>query len=165
MIIWVFSLHLTSHRKTRMIILANPIFADGGRDQLDQLRDPEDEFWKVKSCKHLQRELRTTTHSNNNSAPSSVQFSSVAQSCLTLCNPMDCITPGFPVHHQLPVCSNSCPSSQWCHSPSSPSPPVFNLSQQQDLFKWVSSFHQVAKVLELQLQHQSFQWIFRTDFL
>ena len=77
MIIWVFSLHLTSYRKTQMIILANPIFADGGRDQLDQLRDPEDESWKVKSCKHLQRELRTTTHSNNNSAPSSVQFSSV----------------------------------------------------------------------------------------
>ena len=48
---------------------------------------------------------------------------------------------------------------------SSPSPPAFNLSQHQDLFKWVSSSHQVAKVLEFQLQHQSFQWIFRTDFL
>ena len=47
----------------------------------------------------------------------------------------------------------------------SPSPPTFNLSQHQGLFKWVSSSHQVAKVLELQLQHQSFQWIFRTDFL
>ena len=51
------------------------------------------------------------------------------------------------------------------HSLSSPSPPTFNLSQHQDLFKWVSSLHQVAKVLEFQLQHQSFQWIFRTDFL
>ena len=48
---------------------------------------------------------------------------------------------------------------------SSPSPPTFNLSQHQGLFQWVSSSHQVAKVLEFQLQHQSFQWIFRTDFL
>ena len=47
----------------------------------------------------------------------------------------------------------------------SPSPPAFNLSQNQGLFKWVSSSHQVAKVLEFQLQHQSFQWMFRTDFL
>ena len=65
--------------------------------------------------------------------------------------------------------SNSCPSSQWCHptiSPlSSPSPPAFNLSQHQGLSKWVSCSHQVAKVLEFQLQHQSFQWIFRTDLL
>ena len=63
---------------------------------------------------------------------------------------------------------NSCPSSWWCH-PSyplwSPSPPAFNLSQHQGLFKWVSSSHQVDKIWEFQLQHQSFQWIFRTDFL
>ena len=51
------------------------------------------------------------------------------------------------------------------HPLSSPSPPTFNLSQHQGLFQWVSSSHQVAKVLEFQLQHQSFQWIFRTDFL
>ena len=61
------------------------------------------------------------------------------------------------------ACSNWCPLSQWCYQPShpqsSPSPPAFNLSQYQDLFQWVSSSHQVAKVLELQLQHQSFQWI------
>ena len=64
---------------------------------------------------------------------------------------------------------NSCPLSQWCHPTShplsSPSPPAFNLSQHQGLFKWVSSSHQVAKVLEFQLQHQSFQWTPRTDFL
>ena len=47
----------------------------------------------------------------------------------------------------------------------SPFPPAFNLSQHQGLFQWISSLHQVAKVLELQLQHQSFQWLFRTDFL
>ena len=65
--------------------------------------------------------------------------------------------------------SNSCPSSQWCHPTISssviPSPPVFNLSQNQGLFQWVTSSHQVAKVLEFQLQHQFFQWIFRIDFL
>ena len=55
--------------------------------------------------------------------------------------------------------------SQPCHPLLSPSPLVFNLSQQQGLFQWVSSSHQVAKVLEFQLQHESFQWIFRTDFL
>ena len=62
---------------------------------------------------------------------------------------------------------NSCPSSQWCHVTISssviPSPPAFNLSQHQGLFKWVSSLHQVAKVLVF--EHQSFQWILRTDFL
>ena len=51
------------------------------------------------------------------------------------------------------------------HPLASPSPPSFNLSQHQGLFKWVSFLHQVAKILEFQLQHQSFQWIFRTDFL
>ena len=58
------------------------------------------------------------------------------------------------------VCSDSCPSSQWCHPTisSSPSPLALNLSQHQDLFQVVSSLHHVAKVLELQLQHQSFQW-------
>ena len=63
--------------------------------------------------------------------------------------------------------SNSCPSSQWCHPTisSSVSPPALNLSQHQGLFQGVSSSHQVAKVLEFQLQYQSFQWIFRTDFL
>ena len=62
------------------------------------------------------------------------------------------------------VYSNSCTLGWWCHPLSSPSPPAFNLSQHRGLFKWVNSSHQVAKVLEFQLQHQSFQWIFRTDF-
>ena len=98
------------------------------------------------------------------------QFSSVAHSCLTLCDPMDCSTPGFPVHHQLPEFAQThvhqgSDAIQPPHYLSFPSPPAFNLSQHQGLFQWVSSSHQVAKVLELQLQHQSFQWIFRTDFL
>ena len=95
---------------------------------------------------------------------------SVAQSCLTLCDPMDCSTPGFPVLHYLPEFAQThvyCISDaiQPSHPLSSPSPPAFNLSQHQSLSQWYSSSHQVAKVLEFQLQHQSFQWIFRTDFL
>ena len=99
-----------------------------------------------------------------------VQFSSVAQLCLTLCNPMDCSTSVFSVHHQLPELAQThvhrvSDDIQPSHPLSSSSPPAFNLSQHQGLFQWVSSLHQVAKVLEFQLQHQSFQWIFRTDFL
>ena len=101
---------------------------------------------------------------------SSVQFISVAKSCLTLCSFMDCSMPGLPVHQELPELAQThvhrvggaiLPS----HHLSSPSPPVFSLSQQQGLCQWVSSLHQVAKTSELQLQLQSFQWIFRTDFL
>ena len=99
-----------------------------------------------------------------------VQFSSIAQSCLTLCNPMNRSTPGLPVHHQLPEFTQThvhrvSDAIQPSHSLSSPSPPTFNLSQHQGLFNWISSSHQVAKVLEFQLQHQSFQWTPRTDLL
>ena len=84
--------------------------------------------------------------------------------------PMDCSTPGLPVHHQLPEFTQTHlhwvdDAIQPSHPLLSPSPPTFNLSQHQGLSKWVSSLHQVAKVLEFQLQHQSFQRIFRTDFL
>ena len=83
----------------------------------------------------------------------SVQFSSVAQSCPTLCNPKDCNTSGFPVHHQLQKLAQTHvhqvrEAIQPSHPLSSPSLPAFNLSQHQGLFKWVSSSHQVAKVLE-----------------
>ena len=85
-------------------------------------------------------------------------------------DPMDCSMPGFPVHHQLPELAQTHVQRvddviQPSHPLSSPSPPAFNLSQHQDLFQSVSSSHQVDKVLELQLQHQSFQCIFITDFL
>ena len=98
------------------------------------------------------------------------QFSSVAQLCLTLCDPMDCSTPGLLVHHQLPEFTQTHvhwvgDAIQPSHPLSSLSSPTFNLSQHQSLFKWVSSSHQVAEVLEFQLQHRSFQWIFRADFL
>ena len=83
---------------------------------------------------------------------------------------MDCSIPGFPVHHQLPELAQIHvhpvgDAIQPSHPLSSPSPPAFNLSHHQGLFKWISPSHQVTKVLEFQLQHQSFQWIFRTNFL
>ena len=102
--------------------------------------------------------------------PSKCTFSSVTQSCPTLCDPMNRSRPGLPVHHQLPELAQT--HVHWVgnaiqpsHPLLSPSPPALNLSQHQGLFQWVSSSHQVTKVLELQLQHQSFQWIFRADFL
>ena len=100
----------------------------------------------------------------------SVQLSSLDQSCPTLCDPMDCSTPGLPVHHQLLESTQTHvhrvgDAIQPSRHLSSPSPPALNLSQHQGLFKWVSSLHQVVKVLEFQLQHQSYQWTPRTDFL
>ena len=95
---------------------------------------------------------------------------SVAQSCPTLCDPIDCSRPGLPVHHQLPEFTQTHvhwvgDAIQPSHPLSSPSPPAFNLSQHQGPFQGISSLYQMAKVLEFQLQHQSLQWIFRTDFL
>ena len=99
---------------------------------------------------------------------SSVQFSHSV--CPALCNPMNCSSPGLPVHHQLPEPTQTHvhwvgDAIQPSHPLWSPSPPALNLSQHQGLFKWVSSSHEVAKVLEFQLQHQSFQWTSRTDLL
>ena len=97
-----------------------------------------------------------------------VQFSSVAQFCLTLCDPVNRSMSGLPVYHQLLEFTQT--HVQWVgdaiqpsHPLSSPSPPAPNLSQHQGLFQWVNSSHEVAKVLEFQLQHQSFQWTPRTD--
>ena len=100
------------------------------------------------------------------SASFAVQFSSVSQSCPTLWDPMDCSTQGFPVYHQL--CSLLKLTSIESVMPSSYlilCPPAPNPSQHQSLFQWVNSSHEVAKVLECQLQHQSFQWTPRTDLL
>ena len=98
---------------------------------------------------------------------SSVQFSSVSQSCPTLCDPMNHSTPGLPVHHQLLDFTQSHAhrvgdSIQPSHPLSSRSPPAPNPSQYQGLFQWVNSSHEVTKVLEFQLQHQSFQCTPRT---
>ena len=96
--------------------------------------------------------------------------SSVAQSCPTLCDPMNHSTPALPVHHQLPEIIQTHvhrvdDAIQLSHPLSSPSPPAPNPSKHQGLLQWVNSSHEVAKVLEFQLQHQSFQWTPRTDLL
>ena len=90
------------------------------------------------------------------------QFSSVAQSYPTLCNPMNRSTPSFPVYHQLLEFTQTHvhrvgDAIQPSHLLLSPSPPVPNTSQHQGLFQGVNTLHEVAKVLEFQLQHQSFQ--------
>ena len=101
---------------------------------------------------------------------SKVQLLSRVQLFVT---PMDCSTPGLPVYHQLPELLKLMsvelvmPSNHLSICPSTPIPssPSFNLSQHQSLFKWVISSHHMDKVLEFQLQRQSFQWIFWTEFL
>ena len=109
----------------------------------------EGEAWKMVELKdHQQLDMES--------------ICSVIQLCLTLCDPMDWSTPGFPVHHQLLDLAQTHvhwvgDAIQPSHPLSSPSPPTFNLSQDLGPFQWVRSLHQVAKVLELQLQHQSFQ--------
>ena len=100
----------------------------------------------------------------------SVQFNSVAQLCPTLCDPMNCSTPGLPVHHQLLEFTQTRvhqvgDAIQPSHPLSSPSPPAPNPCQHQGLFQWVNCSHEVAKILEFQLQPQSFQWTPRTDLL
>ena len=101
---------------------------------------------------------------------STSQFSSVAQSCPTVCNPINLSKPVLPVHRQLPKFTQThvhwvSDAIQPSHPLSSPSPSALNLSQHQGLFQLVSSSQHVAKILEFQLQHQSFQWIFRVEFL
>ena len=95
---------------------------------------------------------------------------SVTKMCPTLCDPMDCSTSHSPVLHYFPEFAQTHvhwvgDAIQPAHPWSSSSLPAFILSQDQGLFKWVSSFHQVTKGLELHLQHQSYQCIFRVDFL
>ena len=110
----------------------------------------------------LHRQAVSLPLSHQESPPLVVQFSSIAQSCPTLCNPMNHSTPGLPVHHQLLEFTQTHPhrvgdAIQPSHPLSSPSPPALNLCQHQGLFQRVNSSHEVAKLLEFQLQHQSFQ--------
>ena len=108
---------------------------------------------------------------NYSEIPLHTQLSSVAQSCPTLCYPMDCNTPGLPVHHQLLELTQThvhwvSDAIQPSHPLSSPSPPAFNLCQHQGLFQWVSSLSQVAKVLakvffhwKVQNTRKFLQWV------
>ena len=125
-------------------------------------------YWWLKETKLIVWVMNRVNKNKLCERFSSVQFShSVVSNSLRPHEPQHarllCPSPTPGVH------PNPCPSSQWCHQPShllsSPSSPAFNLSQHQGLFKWVSPSHQVAKVLEFQLQHQSFQWRPRTDLL
>ena len=121
-------------------------------------------------CIHITESLCCTEEINTTLLINCQLFSSVTQSCPTLCNPMNRSTPGLPVHYQLLEFTQTHvhwvgDAIQPSHPLSSPFPPALNLSRHQGLFKWVRSLHQVAKVLEFQLQHQSFQWTPRTDLL
>ena len=131
--------------------------------------DSLQEVWKHLKllCIMLCKKTWSFTFSEQFHPKVSKSISSVAQSCLTLCDPMNHSMPGLPVHHQLPEFTQTHvhrvgDAIQPSHPLLSPSP-ALNLSQQQGLFKWVNSSHEVAKVLEFQLQHQSFQWTPRTD--
>ena len=133
---------------------------------IPQVWDPE-----IIPIKHLSTCLRVDAHQMIDVPVfSSVQFSSVARSCPTFCNPMNRSMPDLPLHHQLPEFTQTHvhqvgDAIQPSHPLSSPSPPAPNPSQHQGLFQWVNSSHKVAKVLEFQLQRQSFQWTPRADLL
>jgi len=117
---------------------------------------------RVSSCPRDQTHASCTSCIAGKSLPvallrkSNGCLSSITQLCLTLCNTMDCSTPGFPIHHQLPEPTQTHvhhvgDAIQPLHPLSFPSPPDFNLSQHQGLFQWVRSSYEVAKVLEFQL--------------
>ena len=119
---------------------------------------------------HLVNNLCFITEKANWDRSSSSSSTSIAHSCPTLCDPMNRSMPGLPVYHKLPDFTQTHAHQvgeaiQPSHPLSSPSPPAPNHSQHQGLFQWVNSSHEVAKVLEFQLQHQSFQWTPRTDLL
>ena len=128
---------------------------------------------KSKPLRHFNKIPDDSVMGNERTTLVSVQFSSVTQSCLTLCDHMDCSTPGFPVHHQLPELTQThvhwvSDAIQSSHPLSSPSPPAFNLSQHQGLFRWVSSSHRVAKYWSFSLRispYNSGLISFRMDWL
>ena len=123
-----------------------------------------------KSNRNLNMGHKQDIHKWRNRNSQSVQFSSVAQSCPTLCDPMNRSMPGLPLHHQLPEFTQSpvhrvSDAIQPSHPRSSPSPPAPKPSQHQRLLQWVNSSHEVAKVLEFQLQQHSLQRNPRADLL
>ena len=114
--------------------------------------------------RHLRRNKRSTVVNTLTKMRIKMWFSSVQLlSRVRLCDPMNCSTPGLPVHHQLPEPTQThfhwvSDTIQLTHPLLSPSLPALNLSQHQGLFQWVSSSHQVAKVLEFQLHCKKFRW-------
>ena len=151
------------------------------RQELLCLLDHDLHWWVLYKwrCPELGTAAKVTWRQSQQTAPKTPitwqywprSVSSVAQSCPTLCNPMNCSMPSLPFHRQLLELALTHvhwigDATQPSHPLSSSSPPTFNLSQHQGLFQWASSSHQVwPKIFEFQLQYQSFQWILRTDFL
>ena len=134
------------------------LYVQPHRHVWESLQGPRLQFWQI---------VMTFRDFNRYS---SVQFSSIAQSCPTLCDPMNHSTPGLPVHHQFLEFTQThvhrvSEAIQASHPLSSPSPPAPNPSQHQSLFQWVNSLHEVAKVLEFQLLQHSFQRNPRADLL
>ena len=112
--------------------------------------------WLTSGCLHLSQQCLLAMNPWPHPIIQGQSVSSVAQSCPTLCDPMNHSTPGLPVHHQLPEFTQThvhrvSNTIQPSLPPSSPSPPAPNPSQHQSLFQWVNSSHEVAKVLEFQL--------------
>ena len=150
----MWDLHLSTRNWTRVPCIGRQIIGPSGK------------FHYCFKSPHL---TSCFTNSISNSYNSLVVVCcSVPELCLTLWDPMDCSTPGFPVFYYLLEFSQT--HVHWVSDAIQPSPHLsppshaLNLFQHQGFFQWVDSSHQVAKVLELQLQHQSFQWIFRVDF-
>ena len=153
-------------RKSKKLIILKCLFILGNTNEpfIDQISDVQ------RKVDFIQLVMTISVAGPRRSSKTSVQFSSVTQSCPILCNPMNRNTPGLPIHHQLLEFTQTHvhrvgDAIQPSHPLLSPSPPALNLFQCQGLFQWVNSSHQVAKVLEFQLHHQSFQWIPRTDLL
>ena len=162
----------TSALLTIHLLLPKPLTVDHHKlwKILQEMGIPDNLTCLLRNLYAGQEATVRTGHGTTTGSKSGKEYvSSVAQSCPTLCGPMECSIPGLPVHHQLLEITQTHvhwvgDAIQPSHPLSSPSPPAFNLSQHQGLFQWVSSSHQVAKELEFQPQHQSFQWILRTDF-
>ena len=137
----------------------------------EKQQNTQKEMGKDKNSQFTKEEIQIPnkyTHKKNST--SLVRFSSVTQSCPTLWDPVNHSTPGLPVHHQLPEFTQTHvhqvgDAIQPSHPMSSRSPPAPNPSQHQSLFQRINSPRQVAKVLEFQLQYQSFQRTPRTDLL
>ena len=150
-------------QQTDCLLKGNPILPVAWAKNLEVIFD-----WPLLLTPRLSMVSDLSSEYTQNHA--SVQYSSIIQSCPTLCEPMNCSMPGLPIHHQLPEFTQTHvhwvgDTIQPSHPLSSLSSPALNLSQHQGLLKRVSSSHQVDKVLEFQLQHQSFQWTPRTDLL
>ena len=132
-----------------------------------QAPHPQDVFWDNLGTRRVIPGHKTI---DLNLVETQIQFSSVIQSCPTLCDSMNRNMPALPVHHQFPEFTQThvhqvSDAIQPSHPLLSPSPPALNLPQHQGLSQGVSSLHQVAKVLEFQLPHLSFQWTPRIDLL